>query len=90
LLEKLDEISGLMNLLVELSVPPLNIERLRLGKTEKDVLTLCNLRYTQQDMKTKLAKKSSHISKTLTGLRKKGLIKTVKLGKRTCYVRMKR
>ena len=35
LLERLDKISELVNLLVKLSVPPLNIEGLKLGKQKK-------------------------------------------------------
>lgn len=90
LLGKLDEISELLTLLVELSVPPLNIKGLRLGRTEKDVLALCDLKHAEQDMASKLGKKSSHIRKTLAGLRKKGLIRSVKVRKRTYYLRVMR
>jgi len=89
-LKKLEEIVYLLNLIVELNVPPVNIKGLKLGKVEKAVLDLCDLRHTTDEMASKLKKKPGHISKTLTGLKKKGLIKSVKVEGRTCYIRVKR
>lgn len=90
MLEKLDEIAERLTLLVELNVPPLNIEGLKLGKVEKEVLSLCNLKHTTKDMSSKLRKKPGHIRKTLTGLRKKGLIRSVEIRGETYYMREKR
>lgn len=89
-LEALEQIIERLNILVELSVPPLNVEGLRLGKVEKQVLELCDLKNTREDMTNKLGKKITHIDKTLSGLRGKGLVRSLKIGDKTFYIRSKR
>jgi len=89
-LEKLDEIVERLNILVDLSVPPLNIEGLKLGEVERQILELCDLKNTREDMASKLGKNLKHIDKTLTGLRNKGLIRSLKIAGKTCYIRLKR
>jgi hypothetical protein len=87
-LEKLSQIIERLNLLLVLSVPPFNIEGLKLGPVEKEVLRLCDLSHTKGEMAIALGKKSSHISKTLTGLKNRGLVKYVKIGNETYYLRV--
>lgn len=90
LLEKLDEIVDRLNLLVELAIPPLNIEGLKLGPVEKNVLELCDMKHTRQEMASKLKKSLDVIDHRLSKLKKKGLIKSVKIGEEIFYLRLKR
>lgn len=93
LLEKLDEISIQLDILIELLIPSSSVKGLedfKLGKTQKSVLALCDLKHSQKDMVSKLRRKPSQIRKTLHALRKKGLIKSVKIEKITYYVRVMR
>jgi len=88
--ERLDGLIERLDILVTLSVPPLNIEGLKLGEVEKQVLELCDLKNTREDMASKLRKNLKHIDKTLSGLRDKGLIRSLKTSGKTYYVRLKR
>ena len=86
-LEKLSQIVEKLELILDLSVPPLNIEGIALGEVEEKVLELCNMKNDTDDIATKLGKKRHHIEVTLHNLRKKGLIRPVKVGSKTYYVR---
>ena len=85
MLEKLEEIVDRFDILIELSVPPLNTEGL--GKTEAKILELCDMKHTANDMKKKLKKTKNLIDVTLHKLRSKGLIRSIKVGKKTYHVR---
>jgi len=90
LLEKLDEVVDRLNLLVELTTSPPNIEGLKLGPVEKSVLELCDLRHTRQEMASKLKKSLDVIGQKLKTLREKRLVESVKFGEKTFYLRLKR
>lgn len=90
LLEKLDEVVDRLNLLIELSVPPLNVEGLELGEVERDVLALCDLRHTTKDIASRLRKTPNNMKQIVFQLRKKGLIESVKIRKETYYARLRR
>ena len=84
-LERLEAIVDRLNILIELSVPPPKTEGM--GKTEAKVLELCDMKNTVDDMMKKLKKTRNVIDVRLHSLRKKGLIRSIKLGKKTYYVR---
>lgn len=85
MLEKLEEIVDRFDILIELSVPPLKTEGL--SKTEAKVLELCDMKHAAKDMMKKLKKTRNMIDVTLHKLRRKGLIRSIKLGKKTYFVR---
>lgn len=84
-LEKLEEIVDRLNVLIELSVPPLKTEGL--GKAEAKVLELCDMKHTANDMMKKLKKTRNMIDFTLHKLRDKGLIRSIRIGKKKYHVR---
>ena len=57
--------------------------------TQMDVLELCDLNYTQQDMSDKLKKTKKAIEKAIEKLKSKNLIRTVKRNNRNVYLRLK-
>lgn len=84
-LERLEAIVDRLNILIELSVPPPKTEGL--GKTEAKVLELCDMKHIANDMMKKLKKTKNLIDVTLHNLRSKGLIRSIKVGKKTYHVR---
>ena len=84
-LEKMEEIVVRLNMLIELSMPPLKTEGL--GKTEVKVLEMCDMQNTAKDMMKKLRKTRNAIDGALHNLRTKRLIRSIKVGKKTYYVR---
>lgn len=47
------------------------------------------MQYARSDMASKLNKTLNDVDVTLNRLKKKGLVKPVAIGDRTCYVRLK-
>lgn len=90
MLDRLGEMVERLDILIELSIPPMNLEGLKLGEVEKSILELCDLKNTADDMASKLGKTTTHIHKTLSGLRDKNLIKSLKIGEKTFYIRTRR
>ena len=90
LLGKMDRIVERMNILVELSIPPTTLEGLKLGGVERAILELCDLKNTAEDKANKLGKTTTHVHKTLSGLRDKNLIESLKVGDKTYYMRTRR
>jgi len=88
--DKLDQFIERLSILVELLTHPLNIEGLRLGRLERILLELYNLKHTANGIAKKLGKTSSHVHKTLSGLHDKNLIKSLKIGDKTYYIRTRR
>lgn len=87
MLEKLDQIVERLNVLIELSIPEFHIEGLKLGSVEKTVLRLCDLKHTRKEIAKKTRKTENQIDVTLNSLRRKKLIKSLKIGNKTFYVR---
>jgi flagellar biosynthesis/type III secretory pathway chaperone len=87
-LQYLETISQQLDVLIQLSIPKSNTIPSNVGRTEREVLELCDLRNTVADMMKKLNKKRSHIAKTLTTLRKKNLIASMNIHDQTYYVRL--
>ena len=76
------------NLSVLVSLQKSSTKPAKLGAEEKIILKLCNGKNSINDM-TKIANKTTNnVKVTLTHLRKKGLIKTVKINKKTGYVKI--
>jgi hypothetical protein len=57
----------------------------KLGKEEKKTLKLCDRKNTIADMVAKTGKTSNNVKVTLTSLRKKGLIRSVKIKNKLVY-----
>ena len=87
LVEALQQISQRLDVLIQLSIPRRGLQPAKIGPTEMAVLELCDMTNTIADMTKKLRKQNSHITKTLTILRQKRLIASVKLGSETYFVR---
>lgn len=86
-LEILEQIAERLELLVALSIPPPDAEQFGLSGVERQVFELCDMRHTADDIAKKLNKRRGHIDVTLTGLRKKGRVRSLRIGKKTYYVR---
>lgn len=87
MLEKLEQIVERLNILIELGIPEFKIEGLKLGSVEKVVLKLCDLKHTRKEIVKKTRKTENQIDVTLNNLRRKKLIKSLKIGNKTFYVR---
>jgi DNA-binding transcriptional ArsR family regulator len=86
-LERLSQIVERLNILIELSVLPLKIEGLEIGKADLEVLELCNMKNTTEDMARKLKKNRNAIGQALHRLKEKGLVRSIKIGDKTYHVR---
>ena len=58
------------------------------GLAEK-ILRLCDYDHETDEIRKSVGKSSNHVNKELTLLRKKGLVKTVRRGKRQVHVRLR-
>ncbi len=85
--QAIEEILFLLRVLVHQSIPPSNPERYGLSGEQKQVYELCNLNLSVVDITKKMGKSGSQIRKTLTRLRKKGLVDSVNRGKSVYYFR---
>jgi len=74
--------------LISLMIPPSQTSA-KLGKLEQAVYALCNMQYARSDIASTLNKTLNDVDVTLNRLKKKGLVKPVAIGNRTCYVRLK-
>ena len=88
-LERLEQIAERLELLVALSIPPPDAEKFGLSGVEKQAFELCDMRHTADDMAKKLNKRKGHVEVTLTRLRKKGVVQSIKIGKKAYHVRVK-
>jgi len=59
----------------------------KLGTEENIVLKLCNGKNSVNDIMTATKKTRNNVKKTLSNLRKKGLIRTTTINKKTVYVK---
>jgi len=86
LIVALKDINGKLSILISLhkssTKPP------KLGEEEKIILKLCNGKNSNEDMAKATNKTKNNIKVTLTHLRKKGLIRTSKINKKTVYVKI--
>lgn len=87
LLDRLDRIVERLDLLLLLSVPPFNPEVVKLGPTESYILDLCDLQHTTEEMVAILKKSRNAVDTTLSGLRKKRLVRSLRIGSRTVHAR---
>ncbi len=85
IIERLDRI-------VDLMLPGPRVDEadkdLFLTPARTEVYNLCDLRNTAPQIAERLGKSEKNISKMLSELRSKGLIRTVRLGGRTVYMRL--
>lgn len=87
-IQRLDAIIQRLDVLISLSIPPPQ-PTVKLGKVEQAVYSLCDMQHARRDMAMTLNKTVNLIDVTLNSLRRKGLVKPVEIGDRTCYVRLK-
>lgn len=89
LLQRLDEIVERLDLLVELSIPSPKTESVRLSKREQAVYALCDMQHERREMAKTLGKSPNLVSVTLDALKKKGLVRSMSVAGRTCYLRLR-
>lgn len=89
ILEKLDQIVEHLGLLINLSIPPPDAQKSGLSGTERQVFELCDMKHTTDNIAHKLNKNKHNIEVTLTNLRKKGIVQSVKIGKKAYHVRVR-
>jgi len=75
--------------LIGLSIPPPETGRIKLSKLEQAIYDLCDLQHSRKEIATTLKKSPNLISVTLNRLKRKGLIRSVKIVDRTCYLRLR-
>jgi len=60
----------------------------KLGDEQKKILQLCDKKHTIEDIAKETGKTTNNVKSTLSKLRKKGLIKSVKLKDKVVYERI--
>jgi len=86
ILGMLKNIDSKLSILI--SIQKSSIEPPKLGKEEKSILKLCNGKNSVEEM-TKITNKTrSNIEVTINHLKKKGLIRSTKINKKTVYVKI--
>lgn len=83
----LDEICFMLEVLVALAIPPSKPGAFGLTGEQKDVYDLCDATMSVDEITRKIGKPGSQVRKTLTRLRRKGLVATVARGKNAYYFR---
>ena len=86
ILGTLKDIDGKLSILI--SLQKLSVKPPKLGKEENTILKLCNGKNSVKDM-VKTTKKTRHNIEVILGrLRKKGIIKSTIINKKTAYVKI--
>lgn len=85
LVKLLSSIDSKLTILVNLQKT--TIKTPDLGKEKKAILKLCNGKNTIEDMAKTSNKIKNNIKVTLSHLKKKGLIRSAKINKKTVYVK---
>ena len=75
-------------LAILISLQKSSIKPPKLGTEAKAILKLCNGKNSVDDMVKNTKKRKNTIEVTLNHLRKKGLIRTIKINKKTVYVKI--
>lgn len=73
---------------IMISLQKSSIKRPKVSGEEKTILKLCNGKHMIQDMVRTTNKTTNNVKVTLTHLKKKGLIKSVKIKNKLVYVRL--
>ena len=86
LLKSLKSIEAKLDILIALqkAVSP----KPKVSKEERKILKLCNRKHTIKDIMKETGKTETNVNKTLSMLRKKALIKSVKLKGKLVYERI--
>ncbi len=88
--QDIKDIKEQLDIIISLMIPPFSESDCDIKKgTQTEVLKLCDLQYTQQEMATKLKNTKKAVQKAIEKLTAKNLIKSVKLGNRTVYLRLR-
>ncbi len=87
---KFEDIKEQLDIIISLMIPPFSKDKYNLREgTQMEVLKLCDLNYTSQDMTNKLKKTQKAIDMALDKLKSKNLIRTVKRNNKNIYLRVK-
>jgi predicted ArsR family transcriptional regulator len=86
--ERLDGVIERLDLLIALAIPAVGPEADLLGKVERAVLELCDMRNTADQIANRIGKNKHHVEVALSQLRKKGLVTTVRSGTRVVHARV--
>ncbi|MCK4590074.1 MAG: hypothetical protein KAT77_06530 [Nanoarchaeota archaeon] len=88
--QDLKDIKEQLEIIISLMVPTFSEDSYGLQKgTQLDVLKLCDLQYTQQEIASKIKKTKKAVARAIENLSARGLIKSIKKGNRTVYLRLK-
>lgn len=71
-----------------ISLQKSSVKRPEVSGEERIILTLCNGKYTIQEMASETNKTTNNVKVTLTHLKKKGLIKSTKINSKLVYVKI--
>jgi Fic family protein len=86
----LEEIRDRLDVIAQLLVSPvLSLEPPVKGKTQRAVLELCDLTHTREEISQELGISLNNVDVTLNALRAKRVIKSIQIGGKTYYVRVK-
>ena len=90
MMDKIEDIKEQLDIIISLMIPQFSKDKYDLKEgTQLDVLELCDLSNTQQDMVEKLKKTRKAIEMSIEKLKKKNLIKSIKRKDKTVYLRLK-
>ncbi|MBU0529146.1 hypothetical protein KKF86_05240 [bacterium] len=87
--EKLDIIIEKMDLLIQILTSKSQIPEDVTGKTQIDILELCNMENSPSEMMQKLNLSKKSVEMALSRLRKNNIIKSIKTKNKTVYLRLK-
>jgi transcription initiation factor IIE alpha subunit len=88
IVERLDGVIERLDLLIALAIPAVGPEADSLGKVERAVLDLCDMRNTTDQIANRTGKNKHHVEVALSQLRKKGLVTTVRSGAGVVHARV--
>jgi len=86
LLKSLRRIESKLDVLVRLQKA--SMPKQKTTPTEKEILKLCDMKHTIQDIVKETGKNESNVNRLLSELRKKVLIKSVKMNRKLVYKRL--
>lgn len=88
--ERLIEIRDRIDVMIHLLLAPIQITEPKVrGKVQQKVLTLCDFTHTREEIADELQISLNQVDVTLNNLRKKNLIRSVQVGGKTYYVRIR-
>jgi hypothetical protein len=87
LLKSLNNIESKLDILV--SFQRLRAPKVTTGEEQEKILALCDKKHTITDMMQSTNKTNTNVKGIIFDLKKKGLIKSIRIGKKTVYERIR-